>query len=73
MSKISTVYFIVNTITSGEKQFELLDIHSSLPDEGVDNVDKVLNCLKRVEFDVRDEIVKNIMDFSIAYRNRKII
>ena len=69
MSKIFTVYFIVNTIESGKKQFRIFDSHR-LPVKSVDELNEVLN-QERVEYDVRDEIVKNILNFSVAYRNIK--
>lgn len=69
MSKIFTVYFIVNTIESGKKQFRIFDSHT-LPVKSVDELNEVLN-QERVEYDVRDEIVKNILNFSVAYRNIK--
>ena len=68
MSKIYTVYFIVNTNESGEKQFGLFNMQT-VPVQGIKPTDEVLNFQE--EYDVRDEIVKNILDFSKTYRNIK--
>ena len=70
MRKISTIYFIVNTIASGKKQFGLFDLNR-LPVKGGEDINEVLNYQERLEYDVRDEVVKNILDFSVVYRNNK--
>ncbi len=68
MSKIFTFYFIVNTTSQRKKQIGLFQNHS-LPFKGIKVFDEELQV--NPVYDVRDEVIKNILDFSIAYRNSK--